>query len=134
MVQQRTPIHLTESLHTGNRPKVRGDGLTQLKPSLDSQNTDAEKTFDLDIVAIHGLGGDPRGTWMDEKSKVAWLEDLLPNDLPNARIFTYGYNSSVPFSKSVSGIDDWARVLLHALSLERMENDEVSYPGSNFEN
>jgi hypothetical protein len=30
-----------------------------------------------------------------QSSKVFWPEDYLPNDLPTARIWTYGYNADV---------------------------------------
>ena len=33
-----------------------------------------------------------------------WLEDFLPEQIPNARIMSYGYDSTVQFSKSVAGI------------------------------
>ena len=109
------------------RQPVREDGLTQLAPPQTSADAEIQRTFALDIVAIHGLGGHPRETWVDKESQVAWLEDLLPRDLPNARIFTYGYNAKVKWSESVGDIDDWARTLLQCLSLERNESHQVIY-------
>ncbi|PTB35981.1 hypothetical protein M441DRAFT_152171 [Trichoderma asperellum CBS 433.97] len=50
---------------------------------------------DIDIVAVHGLGGQGFRSWISlegGKSKF-WLEDLLGEDIPNARIMTYGYVS-----------------------------------------
>lgn len=47
------------------------------------------------IVAIHGLGPQGFKSWISfegGKSKF-WLEDLLAEDIPNARIMTYGYAS-----------------------------------------
>ncbi|KAF8513846.1 hypothetical protein BU17DRAFT_52984 [Hysterangium stoloniferum] len=46
------------------------------------------------IVAIHGLNGhrDTSGTATNKKM---WLEDFLPDDIPNARIFTYGYDAAI---------------------------------------
>lgn len=46
----------------------------------------------LDIVAIHGLGGDPFDTWT-HTNKTLWLRDFLPADIPNARIMTFGYDA-----------------------------------------
>ncbi|KAL7942941.1 hypothetical protein V8C42DRAFT_330840 [Trichoderma barbatum] len=50
---------------------------------------------EIDIVAVHGLGGQGFKSWISlegGKSK-SWLEDLLARDIPNARIMTYGYIS-----------------------------------------
>ncbi|UKZ58053.1 hypothetical protein TrVGV298_011915 [Trichoderma virens] len=50
---------------------------------------------EIDIVAVHGLGGQGFKSWISlegGKSK-SWLEDLLAKDIPNARIMTYGYIS-----------------------------------------
>ena len=129
--QQRSALSLPNSFSITTRQPVRSDGLTQLAPSLSSENADVERTFDLDIVAIHGLGGHPRDTWMDKESNIAWLEDLLPKDLPNTRIFTYGYNANDASSKSIAEIDDWAKALLTDLSLEREQSYGVSYSTSN---
>ena len=48
------------------------------------------------IVLIHGLGGDRTGTWTErtadaERIPCFWPKDLLPIDLPDARIITWGY-------------------------------------------
>lgn len=71
------------------------------------------------IVAIHGLNGHPTRTW-SENGRL-WLTDLLPSDLPNARIFTYDYNSKAAFTGSVSRIDDFARTLLERLIAKRRQ-------------
>ncbi|PVF91216.1 hypothetical protein CPB86DRAFT_719899, partial [Serendipita vermifera] len=46
----------------------------------------------VDIVAIHGLDGHRETSWTAENGTM-WLKDLLPLDIPNARILTYGYDS-----------------------------------------
>ena len=45
------------------------------------------------IVAIHGLNGHRETTFTTHLGGVNWLQDLLPLDIPNARILTYGYDS-----------------------------------------
>ncbi|KAK7420036.1 hypothetical protein QQX98_003043 [Neonectria punicea] len=51
---------------------------------------------EIDIVAVHGLGGEGFRSWITCEPKTkpkSWLEELLANDIPNARIMTYGYIS-----------------------------------------
>ncbi|KAK1240587.1 hypothetical protein MKX07_004615 [Trichoderma sp. CBMAI-0711] len=50
---------------------------------------------EIDIVAVHGLGGQGFKSWISLEGGKArsWLEDLLAQDIPNARIMTYGYIS-----------------------------------------
>jgi len=42
-----------------------------------------------------------------------WLRDLLPKDLPNTRIMTYGYNSNLFEDASIGRIRDFAKGLLN---------------------
>jgi hypothetical protein len=42
-----------------------------------------------------------------------WLCDLLPKDLPNTRIMTYGYNSNLFEDASIGRIRDFAKGLLN---------------------
>ncbi|CCA68763.1 hypothetical protein PIIN_02625 [Serendipita indica DSM 11827] len=56
------------------------------------------------IVAIHGLDGHRERSWTHEKdeSQILWLRDLLPSDVPNARILVYGYDANTHDSTCVS--------------------------------
>jgi len=51
--------------------------------------------FAVDVVAVHGLGGDSFATWTDEDSKQLWLKDFLPISpfFRGARIMTFGYDA-----------------------------------------
>ncbi|KAI9693536.1 MAG: hypothetical protein M1820_009188 [Bogoriella megaspora] len=73
--------------------------------------------FEVDIVAIHGLGGNNRLTWTDPSSGKLWLQDFLPSSLPGARVFSYGYPSEIAFGKSVAGVRHFALNLLAKLRL-----------------
>ncbi|KAK3314099.1 hypothetical protein B0H66DRAFT_371414 [Apodospora peruviana] len=42
----------------------------------------------IDIIAVQGLWANPKYTWL--KDGVSWLADLLPQDLPEARIRSFG--------------------------------------------
>ncbi|KAL8907714.1 MAG: hypothetical protein Q9171_005755 [Xanthocarpia ochracea] len=62
-------------------------GLRVLNPRPDNAVTD--------IVFIHGLTGDRESTWTAEGAAACWPELCLLNDLPEARIITYGYDADV---------------------------------------
>lgn len=77
---------------------------------------ESEKT--IDVVAVHGLQGDAYRTWEHDNGSL-WLRDFLPADIPNARIMTFGYDSTIACSKSVAKIEDKALELLNHLSAKR---------------
>ena len=52
----------------------------------------------VDIVAVHGLGGHQYDTWTHDNG-IMWLRDLLPQDIPNARVMTWGYDSEPQTAK-----------------------------------
>ncbi|UKZ73695.1 hypothetical protein TrVFT333_001345 [Trichoderma virens FT-333] len=80
------------------------------------------------IVAVHGLNGKARGTWTDKDSGMLWLEHFLPEDIPDARIMTFGYDSSLMFSQSKGRIEDFARDLLNRLWMLRQLPQEKNRP------
>ena len=74
--------------------------------------------YAIDVVAVHGLGGDAYKTWT-HANKTLWLKDFLPKDLPGARVFTFNYNSAFCFSRETGGLRTYARVLLECIRCER---------------
>ena len=109
------------------RPKfpIKREGLSLLaSPVLDDE---FGKTYDLDVIAIHGLNGHPRDIWTydEAESQVFWPQDFLPKILPGARIFTYRYDSSLFWSSSTGDIDTYAKGLLDQLNLERQQAPAV---------
>ena len=109
--------------------KIRGrDELEEAEPEEESDRetrglfkldgTPEDKEYNIDIVAVHGLGGDWEKTWTDPSGKL-WLRDFLPAEIPSARLFSYGYNSRTAFSKAVTNITDEATMLLNRLDRER---------------
>ena len=63
-------------------------------------------------------------TWTDRKTKAFWLKDFLPQDLPNIRVMTYGYNASAAFGNTTADIIDHAKGLLSSL-IDKREEDDV---------
>ena len=88
-------------------------GLFVLYPPLEIQVAEVE--FDVDIIAVHGLNGDAIKTWTDTSSSKLWLRDFLPKKIPSARVMTFGYDSSLAFSRSLANLDDFALDLLDRL-------------------
>ncbi|CAN9235268.1 unnamed protein product [Alternaria alternata] len=76
----------------------------------------------VDIVAVHGLNGEPFKTWSDGDH--FWLQDFLPKAIPSSRIFTFGYTADV-FSRNDMDILDCARSLLAGLDSHRTDGVEL---------
>lgn len=103
---------------------IEGDRLYEIfTPASDGR-------IDLDIVAVHGLMGNPYTTWTkgrDPNGK-PWIMDFLPAQLPHARVFSYGYDSNFIRSSSVAGIPEFAMNLLAWLKLRRSTETERQRP------
>ncbi|KAJ3537607.1 hypothetical protein NM208_g4450 [Fusarium decemcellulare] len=104
-------------------PGVVAHGLFVLHPPQDLPYTPHPHT--VDIVAVHGLKGKARGTWRDRASGMIWLEDFLPRVMPDARIMTFGYDSSLMMSHSKATIEDFARDLLNRLWMLRRTSEAL---------
>lgn len=72
------------------------------------------------IVAVHGLDGHRENTWRAENG-VLWLKTLLSDDLPKARVYTYGYDSRTHSRDYISRETFYghAQNLVGELTLER---------------
>ncbi|KAI9754401.1 MAG: hypothetical protein M1835_000892, partial [Candelina submexicana] len=88
-------------------------GASKLITLYEGSNTPSTSAI-VDIVAVHGFGGHPYGTWTAD-SKL-WLRDLLPEDIPNSRILTYGYSVSSGGTISSGNLLHAAQGLLDRLS------------------
>ena len=66
-------------------------------------------------------------TWTTD-DKVLWLRDLLPPDLPNARVLAYGYDADTRSREcvSTSNMRRHAEGLAQALSRKRKDTPRVS--------
>ena len=77
------------------------------------------------IVFVHGLQGHATETWAT--SRLCWPKDLLPTDLPAARIMTFEYNTLV-LNEPPPQIRDLAMSLLDSLTIKRRLNRAGSRP------
>jgi hypothetical protein len=55
-----------------------------------------------------------------------WLKDFLPQDIPNIRIMTYGYNSELSNTTDSSGMLDYRKAFAQQLEVAR-DSNEVSW-------
>lgn len=75
----------------------------------------------VDIVFVHGLTGNAYSTWLHEDTGIHWPSKLLRQDIPDARILSYGYDADiVKFWNPASN----SRLSNHA---ENMVGDLVRY-------
>ncbi|KAH8145939.1 uncharacterized protein LAJ45_10081 [Morchella importuna] len=81
----------------------------------------------IDIVAIHGLNGHRERSWTADNG-VNWLKDLLPEKSPNARIFSYGYDSRTHGPVSEQHLHDHGVALVSDLSLVRRSTQTEGRP------
>ncbi|KAK5215128.1 hypothetical protein LTR96_011450 [Exophiala xenobiotica] len=86
---------------------------------------DATTSPAIDIVAVHGLGGDAFDTWTHPKSKAFWLKDFLPHQSPDSRVMTFGYNAHAAFGESMAEVIYHAKSLLASLVDKREEMEAL---------
>lgn len=55
-------------------------------------HTPAQGRHEVDILFVHGLRGHRLNTW--SKGSCCWPRDILPEDMPQARVMTFGYDTS----------------------------------------
>lgn len=86
----------------------------------------------VDIVFFHGLTGNRESTWTYQNTTaIFWPRDLLPNDLPNVRIFTFGYDADVVKILSTVGtntVRDHGNSLAQDLAMRRTRTNSSTRP------
>lgn len=77
------------------------------------------------VLFVHGLGGHWRETWRNSQTQQPWLQAWLPDQLGNARILSWGFDSHVTDWRRIvsqNTVTDHANNLLRDLSNYR-DND-----------
>lgn len=80
------------------------------------------------IIFIHGLTGDREKTWGANNGDASWPQALLPSELPDARILTFGYDAYVADWRgmvSKNRIGNHAMNLLTAIATYRDKDNTV---------
>ena len=108
--------------HDASSPKAlkepKEPGLYQIPIDAETCDPAGIQRYEVDVVAIHGLDGSPWGTWT-HKDGTFWLRDMLPKDIPGARIFTYSYPSQLLWSRSEAALMEYTQTLLENLRNQR---------------
>ncbi|KAJ6780959.1 hypothetical protein PWT90_06022 [Aphanocladium album] len=94
---------------------------TQLVPS-------GPERFPVDIIAVHGLGGDAFKTWTHQPTGKLWLRDFLPGFLPSCRVYTFGYPAKLHDVNVSAGVQDFARQLLSSVRNLMEDSSEAPRP------
>lgn len=78
---------------------------------------------------VHGLTGNRESTWSETRSGVVWPQDLLPKDMPKARIMTFGYDADVVRLIDIASsntIRDHGKALATELGRKRLLDGSVN--------
>lgn len=73
----------------------------------------------VDVVAVHGLDAAGGCTSWTTPDGTLWLRDLLPSDIPCARVLAFLYDSEALFTRF--SVESVARSLLSALAMSRQD-------------
>jgi hypothetical protein len=119
----QTPTHCNfiignSSSHANPESITERIGLFLLNPeSFSSREGNGDFRYPLDIVAVHGITGNAIDSWAHDNG-CNWIRDILPQRLPGARIFSFGYLTDVIQPLGTGNFDDFARALLEHLRAE----------------
>ncbi|KAF4419171.1 hypothetical protein FACUT_11551 [Fusarium acutatum] len=104
----------------------------QLYPNLKAADGHAPPIM-IDIIAVHGLGPPTKGeakhaldTWRTPSGQKGrlWLQQDLPDHLPDSRIFLYQYNTTAAYGQGLDDFRSKADNLLEAINIERRDCPE----------
>lgn len=99
VTQQDLPAQLSQTTispeptatNTQSSPAPIGEGQNYGVKVLYDGGTEAT----VDIVFVHGLTGNAYNTWFHKDARKHWPSQLLWQDIPDARILSYGYDADI---------------------------------------
>jgi hypothetical protein len=94
--------------------------------ALTSESEDNLDPGLLDIVAVHGINGDTFNTWIYGDYGALWFRDFLPSQISGARVFIFGYDSNIAFTRVKGSLDSYAKELLEQLNAVRFGKIQIS--------
>jgi len=77
---------------------------------------------------VHGLTGDREETWKTKEATAPWPQTLLPSEVPNSRVLTFGYDANVADWRgmvSKNRIGNHAMNLLTSIATFREKDETV---------
>ncbi|OBT38828.1 hypothetical protein VE00_10774 [Pseudogymnoascus sp. WSF 3629] len=92
------------------------------QPQQELDVTTAFIDVPVDIIAVQGLASTYESTWthkLSDGTSVMWLRDLLPVDLPDARIMSFEYDSNWLHNPSFVKLKDCGDRLLESIIWDR---------------
>lgn len=75
-----------------------------------------------------GLGSHAIGGFTEQSSHIMWLRDFLPEDVPEARILVYGYDTRIHDESSRRSIVDIAKSFLDYIRAFRAATEVILWP------
>ena len=122
---------------------------SKTNPQLTSRGTNygikvlydgASEEIGVDIVLVHGLTGNAFNTWYHKDSDTHWPTKLLKQDIPEARILTFGYDANLERlhePRTLSRLTNHAEELVDQLERLRRgesknDNNTNTNPSSSF--
>ncbi|KAH6977393.1 hypothetical protein BKA56DRAFT_588222 [Ilyonectria sp. MPI-CAGE-AT-0026] len=89
----------------------------------------AADKVEMDICAVHGLGGNAIDSWTADNGKM-WLKDYLPSSqhFTKSRIMTFGYDADLADQRSLMTLENWAENLLQMLMEVRTSKKQRRRP------
>lgn len=86
----------------------------------------------VNVIFIHGLGGDAIDTWLNESSD-CFFPSIVASSFPSANVYTLGYeNSSTSWAGTAMSLYDRSINIIKLLEVEDMPDGNIIFIGHSF--